>query len=349
MPFALAAALLASLGLHAAALFVPEVEPAAVPESATLSVEIVVRPHAAPAVAGGNEAGAKLPSSHGSPPRSPRRLPPPAVVAAPVKPSAVAADEMPAESVAVAGAGPADEAGSRPAPAAGEYEQDGSGGTGASTATADLTSPQLPASGEIRYVVYRGELPTMIGRAVQRWEMSAGRYRLHSVMETTGVAAWLRNVRLETESSGELAAGGLVPTLYVSRRRDGERERSERVVFDHDAGVVRFGNGTTAVLPAGAQDLLSFNYQLGWLVRSGEMAIASGRKLASYRLELLGKEWLEAPAGPIWTLHFRASGATITEVWLAPDNYLLPVKIRHVDKKGESFEQVAESVSFDSE
>lgn len=335
MPFALVAALIASLGVHAAALFIPDAEPSPAAEPVPLTAEIVLRPRPAPSA----------PETLRKPVRkAPAPRPAPAAVA-PVPPAAtsaadVAADASPAPSAAGETTGEAvaeATAEAAVAPAAGDGE-----------APPDAASPQLPATGEIRYVVQRGDPPVLIGSAVHRWRMADGRYRIASTMETTGVAAWLRAVRLDTESSGRLVADGLAPERYRSRRTDRGRERVEQVDFDRDAGLVRFASGATAPLPAaGAQDLLSFNYQLGWLARTGDMTIATGRKLGTWRLELLGREWLETPQRQIWTLHFRASGETTTEVWLAPDEHLLPVKILHIDKKGERFEQVVEAIDLD--
>lgn len=332
MPLALAAALIASLGLHAAALFLPDFEPAA-PALALppLSAEIVLQPRTAPTV--------KAPPPAPKPPARKAKAAAPAAAETPVaEPAAEVVDAVPAADEPQDASAPT--AGAEPAAAPVEAAP-------AAAETPPATSPQLPATGEIRYVVQRGEPPTLIGSAVHRWRIADGRYRIESTMETTGIAAWLHAVRLETESSGTLVAGGLAPERYLSRRIERSRERSERADFDHAAGLVRFGNGSTAPLAAGAQDLLSFNYQLGWLARTGDMAIATGRKIGVHRLELLGKEWVETPTRPIWTLHFRASGETVTEVWLAPDEYLLPVKIRHIDKKGERFEQVAEEIRLD--
>ena len=191
----------------------------------------------------------------------------------------------------------------------------------------------------------RGDPPAIIGRSVQSWELRENRYRIGSVMETVGLAALLRPTRLESESRGRVVATGLAPDSFVSRRpgKDGG-ERVERVDFDWADGVARFGSGASAPLPIGAQDLLSFNFQLGWLSKTGEMAIATVKKLGRYNLELVGEEFLETPIGLLRTLHFRAPGETTTEVWLAVDRHLLPVKIRHVDKKAESFDQLVEEI-----
>lgn len=316
MPFALIAAVMASLGIHAVALFVPEVDLSPAAEPLPLQAEIVLQPRRAP--------------------------PPPAAVKPPPKPLAgkpLPTRKPPAQAAADH---PAMSSQPGPAPAAAAPAAAVEAPSPLPAAPPDLNSPELPAKGSIGYVVFSGDANTIVGSAEQRWEMADGRYRISSVMETSGLAALLRPVRVETESSGRLTESGLQPEQYSSRRIG--RERTEQVRFDWPAGLARFGNGTEAKLPPGAQDLLSFNYQLGWLAKTGDMAIATGRKLGSYRLELIGKEWLETQAGPIWALHFRASGETTTEVWLASEQHLLPVKIRHIDKKGERYEQVAREI-----
>lgn len=336
MPVALLVAMLASLGLHVTALFGPEIDLAPAPASIPppLQAEIVLQPRASPVTA-----SAAKPTRNSV--RKSRPALPSTVSGGLAQPASPEVSPVIDEVASVspddwrrADDGETDNGKSAP-----------DGGLAAAAPESVLESPRLPETGVIRYLVSRGDPPLLIGSAVQRWEMTAGRYRIVSVMETTGVAAWVRAVRIETESSGRLADGGLAPVRYVSRRQD--REQVEQVDFDHEAGLIRFGNGRSVALPAGAQDLLSFNFQLGWLARTGDLAIATGRKLGTFRLELLGKEWVETAGQPIWTLHFRAQGETTTEVWLAADKHLLPVKIRHIDKKGERFEQVAQEIRLD--
>lgn len=329
MPFALFAALAASLGLHAVALFVPDIELLPASEPMPMTVAVTLQPR--------RTAEAKAPERKPAPQKKTVARPAPAN--APAQVAATAAANVAQHSEALVSTSMPD-AGNE-----GDLRGDGgeAGAQGAAAAP-ELTSPALPPRGSISYVVMGGDGTTLIGSAEQRWEMADGRYRLVSVMETSGVAALLKPVRLETESSGILGAQGLEPERYVSRRIG--KERVDEVSFDRAAGVLRFGRGGEAALPEGVQDLLSFNYQLGWLAKTGDMAIATGRKLGVYRLELLGKEWLETPYGMLWTLHFRASGETTTEVWLASEQYLLPVKIRHIDKKGERYEQIVQSMEI---
>ncbi len=312
MPIALAAAFLASLGIHGVVLFGPEFDLSPHPEPITLQAEIVLQPRAVPVQ---RPAAAPEPAAVRKPPPTRTRTPRPTDVPAAAPPAQPAETPVPA----VAGAPVAAE----PPPA-------------------ELA---LPPQGEIVYTVLRGEPPAIIGRSVQSWELRENGYRITSVMETVGLAALLRPARLESESRGRIVASGLAPESFVSRRpgKDGA-ERVERVDFDWAGNVARFNSGATAPLATGAQDLLSFNFQLGWLSKTGEMAIATTKKLGRYRLELIAEELLETPVGLLRTLHFRAPGETTTEVWLAVDRHLLPVKIRHIDKKAESFDQLVEEI-----
>jgi hypothetical protein len=308
MPFALIAAALASLGIHAVVLFVPEVDLSPPPEPILLQAEIVLKPRA-------------IPEARPAPPAKKPPVPRPKPVPKETAPLATAAEPV-AEVVEAAPGAVAE------APVVAE------------PAPADLG---LPPQGEIVFTVTRGDPPAIIGRSVQSWELSGDRYRILNVTETVGLAALLRPLRMETESRGRIISTGLEPELYSSHRL-GNKEKLERVEFDWAAGQARFSNGNSSPLPAGSQDLLSFNFQLGWLSKTGDMSIATAKKLARYRLELVGEELLETNIGFLRTLHFRAPGETTTEVWLAPDHHLLPVKIRHIDKKGESYDQLAEEI-----
>lgn len=322
MPVALLAAALASLGIHAAALFLTDVDLSLAHDPLPLEAEIVLTPRtvAQPDIPKAS-AQAAAPAPRSKPARKPKPASP--VLAVPgVDATTASSAPVVTASVPSSATVPAGNASAQAGPAA--------------------NSPGLPPAGSIRYVVTMGPTGGPIGRATQTWEMRDGLYRLTSSAETAGLVALFKSVRVDTESRGRLTANGLEPQLFTSRRAD--REDGDRVEFDREAGRLRYANGEERPLPDGAQDLLSLNYQLGWLARAGEMAITTGRKLGRYPLEVLGEEWLETPMGPLRTLHFRAAGETTTEVWLAVEKYLLPVKIRHLDKRGDNFEQLAQEI-----
>lgn len=203
--------------------------------------------------------------------------------------------------------------------------------------------PALPASGVIRFAIVKESLGLQVGQAEHRWEFADdGSYRLTATSETSGLAALLRPARLVQESRGRLVAGGLQPDSFRSQRAGKALEGAD---FDWPAGQIRLlRDGSVQPLRAGAQDMLSLNYQLAFLGRLAEgitLGVATARKFERHALDSLGEEEIDVPAGRFRTLHLRALNDSTTEIWIALDHGHLPVKIRFTDKKGESFEQIA--------
>lgn len=208
---------------------------------------------------------------------------------------------------------------------------------------APAREPLLPASGYLKFVVIKESLGMQIGLAEHRWEFSAdGSYRLQSRIETSGLAALFKPLRQEHESRGQMGPAGLQP-IHFSVLRNGQ-PRGEDADFDWQAGEVLLErDGSRHPLHPGSQDVLSLNYQLAYLSRLEEgirIGVVTGKKYEHYALDAMGEEDIDTPAGRFRTLHLRAAGETLTEIWLALDHQRLPVKIRFTDKKGDSYSQV---------
>lgn len=203
--------------------------------------------------------------------------------------------------------------------------------------------PRQSANGSIRFAIYRGTQGLEIGRAEHRWAFVDGTYHLTAITETTGLAALFKPVRVELESRGRLATFGLQPEQFTTRRNGGET--NENASFDWSRHqVILARDGSHAPIREGAQDLLSFHYQLGYLAALDQgvsIGVATGKKFERYNFAALGEEQLETPAGRFRTLHLRVQTESTTELWLATEREMLPVKIRYTDRKGDSFEQVA--------
>ena len=150
------------------------------------------------------------------------------------------------------------------------------------------------------------------------------------------------------ESIGRLSSEGFQPEAF-GIMRSGKKAR-ERALFDWESRRVRVSDNNDYSLDTGAQDLLSLYYQVGYLdIAPGEsvlMPIATGKKYQVYRLENLGDETLTLPLGDLRTRHLRTPGERPTDLWLAYDYRLLPVKIRHVDNRGNAYVQVATEILF---
>jgi len=319
MPLALLAALAGSAFIHAAALFLPDVDLSTAPPEPPLQAEI--RLPALPAVEKVPEAvkAPRLPPvARTQPLRRPRTDP---VKLAPLPAAAVEIDAS-SETTDV----PLVEMGFLPPQA--------------------VRAPDLPVRGRIRYTVFRGDQGFQVGRAEHEWEFSEGRYRIRVMTETSGLAAVFKPVRVEMESRGRFGPHGLQPESLTTWRNGSETRES--AVFDWESRQVTVGyNGRRHALEDGAQDVVSFHYQLALLPHLAQgttMWVATGKKFSQYRFDVLGEEILELPTGLFRTLHVRVRTDSTSEVWLALDHQMLPIRIRHVDRKGESFEQLADAL-----
>ncbi|MBU1365611.1 MAG: DUF3108 domain-containing protein [Gammaproteobacteria bacterium] len=318
MPLAFVIALAASLGIHAAALFGTDVEIfGGADEPAPLLVDLQPPP-APPPAAEPKPALKPRPKPARQAPLSTAKPSPKAESVAPV----AAPESPPAE---IAPNLPSTVANKAPAPA----------------------KPLLPAKGRMRFVIYYGTQGFEIGRAEHRWEFTEdGRYRLAGMTETTGLVALFKPLVFENESSGRLVAGGLQPETYRTRKNG--KDANENADFDWSTVAVRLSrSGASQPVSRGAQDILSLNYQLAYL-RNPEggttVGVVTGKKYDRFALDSLGEEEIDLPAGHFRTLHLRAMGDTVTEIWIALDRHRLPVKIRYTDKKGDIFEQVATEI-----
>jgi len=363
MPFALLIALAASLGIHGAVLFLTDVDLAPAPEPMPLMAELKPLPPPQPPLL---TAPAEVPKEVTKPTPPPKKKrkppsPPPSPTPEPVpEPGASPVLSVPAESSAdVAPASevqPANEVsgdaqdgtGSASGPAEGVAEAAAS--SEAATIPMAPAAPPLPERGRIVYRVDRGDSNFEIGRARQEWEIGDGQYQLRSVVETTGLVWLFKAYRVEMESRGQVTGEGLRPDSF-SIRRNGQEAR-EKASFDWENMTVSVADHAPQPLAKGAQDLLSFNYQLRFMAlpeSGGVLMLATGKKYGAYRLEVIGDEEIAVPAGTLRTLHLRAPGVNTTELWLAYDYLLLPVKIRHVDNKGDSLVQVATEIQLSQE
>ena len=329
MPVVLIIALAASLGLHALVLFAPEVDLSLGSEPPALVAELKATPPKVPLPVARSEGKQAVPVTR----RKARRRPvtpaaPPPVLSAPPLASAEAV----------------------PAAAPETEQQPGEERGAAPAVAAQAPAAQLPAHGMVRYRVDRGDQGFEIGFSVHTWEAVDGTYRITAVTETSGLIGIFRPLRFEVESRGRLTAAGLLPELVVTRQKG--RESDERAEFDWDRMELRVSGRPAEVLRPGTQDLLSFPYQLGLLADPGSVGslpILTGKRYADYPVEVLGDEEISVPAGTFRCLHLRVPGVATTELWLAHERALLPVKIQHLDRKGDLYVQVATAIDFSEE
>jgi len=86
-----------------------------------------------------------------------------------------------------------------------------------------------------------------------------------------------------------------------------------------------------------------------WRTWEKTVWIATGKRYDATRIVAVGEEYLELGDRLLTTRHFRVSGRTETDFWLAQEFYWLPVQIRHRDRRGDVYEQRLERYEFQVE
>lgn len=188
-----------------------------------------------------------------------------------------------------------------------------------------------------------------VGVMLDVFEVRDGRYQIVSETHATGVLALIQRRPARVTSSGEVNRSGLRPQTFEATRGNSDARRT-RADFDWTAHMLTLthdGRSETVALPPGAQDRLSVMYQFLFLapeqLRDLKFAMTNGRKLDQYRYTIGQDTALDTPMGRLSVVHMvkqHAAGDTATEIWLARDHAMLPVKMRIIEDDGSRYEQV---------
>jgi hypothetical protein len=208
----------------------------------------------------------------------------------------------------------------------------------------------LPKFVRIRYQVTMGENGFIVGSAMQELRHDDATYSLRSSAETTGIVWLFRPAKIVNLSEGEIVAGALRPRDFRVERSNGKNESAH---LDWETGQATLSNARQFTLEPGTQDMLSMFGQLALMTIDGDVVslpVVTGKKVERYDFAVLGEERIMTPRGERMALHLRnrqPDSKEGTEVWLGLDDARLPIKIRHVDRRGDLFDQVAERIEFE--
>lgn len=242
-----------------------------------------------------------------------------------------------------------DEAGSATAPALGE--------PAVPIAPIVQAAASAPAAYPLRsarlvFDLYYGDSQTLVGEVVQTFELQDSRYVATASAQAVGFVGLFLHGRYEQRSEGRLGPHGMVPERYTVEERRGRG--TEHATFDWSAGKLRFerkGRVHEAPLEAGAQDPLSAIHQLHYLrpLEPGLlMDVATARKAERMLFMNMGHEEVETPLGPIVATHVKRQDldGEVTEVWLDPARYFMPVRVYNRNRNDYVLVQVLREAAF---
>jgi hypothetical protein len=219
----------------------------------------------------------------------------------------------------------------------------------------DAVAITLPARATLTYDVGygTGENVPRQASSITRWTFESGKYSIESVAEAAGlVRLFYGGQRIET-SRGSIAIDGLAPEKYSDVRP----KRKNNVYFAREAKTITFSEpaGNTVPLPAGVQDRLSVQFQLGAILQARPQLRAIGtrisirvaglRNLDEWTFVVKAQETLQIDGADVPALRLikdQQPGRDYdraVELWLAPAMNWLPARIRISEPNGRTLEQ----------
>jgi hypothetical protein len=210
----------------------------------------------------------------------------------------------------------------------------------------ETTAPHpFPKQLQLTFTVFKNAHGFRIGEVHHQLDIHGGRYTLKSVRKSSGLTSLQNSDQLIQTSHGKIGEHGLQPETFEEEKITKGGRQNLQATFDWAAQQLRFSQVSETALPADAQDILSFMYQLSQLPMNGEifpLSISDGAQLQQYQIEIGAKEDIVTPLGKLRALHLRKmhiQGDPYFEIWLGLEYRLLPVKFRQVDSSGDVTEE----------
>ena len=203
-----------------------------------------------------------------------------------------------------------------------------------------------PPSGRIDYTVTRsapGGAAQDAGRASMAWRSDGNRY----TVELDGVLGTL-------SSEGRVDDAGIAPDR--ARRAVGAGQAT--TTFDRTGGTIARAQGGADQLAPGSQDPASLLLQLAGIglgdarqVKNElEFWVGGAGGAGVERYQVLGPERIETGAGPLDTVRLARvgeHGASLVELWLAPQHAWMPVQLRVTGADGAAATQTLAAAAID--
>jgi hypothetical protein len=195
----------------------------------------------------------------------------------------------------------------------------------------------FPKRLQLTFVVHKGAGGFMTGEIHHQLDIRGDRYTLKSVRQTAGLTSLRNSDQVIQTSLGKIGERGLQPYSFEEKRITKSGMNSLQATFDWKTQKIRFSNSSEIALPADAQDILSFMYQLSQIQMNGEffpISISDATQLQQYLIEVGAKEDIDTPMGKLRALHLRkihAQSEAYFEIWLGLEYRLLPVRFSQID------------------
>jgi Protein of unknown function (DUF3108) len=206
-----------------------------------------------------------------------------------------------------------------------------------------------PKNIQLEYDVARNG--KLFAKVKETFTQNGKQYRVKSVAKGIGVYALMGERTLT--SAGAVTKDGLKPSRFELHQ--GTSAKKTLIAdFNWPKSTLNMqvkGEKRTEVLEKGTQDLASYLYQFMFsLSKKNEskidevkVTLTTGKKLHQYQYKVMARGLkLDIGKTSYKTLHISneaGTGDDKKQLWLAQDQYYLPVRYKLTDEDGDSFEQ----------
>lgn len=223
---------------------------------------------------------------------------------------------------------------------------------GSGTAAAETETPARIPPFFAEYAVTLGRL-TLGHSTLELTYPETDRFRYEMFVSPSGLARMILGTDYTDITEGRITEAGKLEPERFRHEREGRDERVEEIVFDREAGVVRFDGEeelewspeyVDRLLP----QLLIMRDLSGRIGETLRYAIADGGEVSDYTFRAMGRERVSVDAGRFRAERIkrvRDNGDRESNAWVDPEQYNLPVKIEHV-AGGRTFIMELKSVRF---
>ncbi|MBA2351151.1 MAG: DUF3108 domain-containing protein [Burkholderiales bacterium] len=218
-------------------------------------------------------------------------------------------------------------------------------------AAANSPAPNLPEKINLSYEITSGG--GVVGVAEQTVTRDGAEYAITNQMTPKGLLALFNKDAIEQSSRGSITANGLRPEEYRDRRGG---KAPTVATFNWDAAslnLLRQGRETRLPLEKNTLDRLSFPFSFAFSQTPDKklsIAMTDGKRIKTYDYVLAGREKLKTPIGELQTLHLikqrENDDDSRTELWLALDHHLLPVRLLVAEDGKPALDQVITKIRY---
>lgn len=214
------------------------------------------------------------------------------------------------------------------------------------------TAAALPAQLKLEYQLSKGN-GLIMGRAsyVLNIDPKEATYTLSSTMEASGVFSLFIQGKITQTSRGMITTTGFRPDFYQIERHRGPKKTIDEATFQwpsHELHIHTNDELRVLKLPTQTQDYLTFACQLGFLLAQNQteytIPVTNGKKLETYRFQVVGEETITIPAGDFETVHLKkiqeSANEEATEMWLDLKHPYQLIRLRQINRQGDIAEQI---------